>query len=171
MNTTIASGAATRALTASLLLGALCLVAWLAWGAPATDDGTEQEVWLGDERFRVELATTPASRQLGLMHRPPLARDRGMLFVFPDERPRSFWMKNVTFPIDILYLDTDWHVVDVHDSVPPCRSDPCPGYPSRQPARYALELPAGTAARLSLKPGTGLEPAVPAGRETEKAPN
>ncbi|MFW6021690.1 MAG: DUF192 domain-containing protein [Guyparkeria sp.] len=171
MNITIAPGVATRALSISLLLGALSLVAWLARGAPATDDGAERMIRLGDERFRVELATTPASHQLGLMHRPPLAQDRGMLFVFPDERPRSFWMKNVTFPIDILYLDTDWHVVDVHDSVPPCRSDPCPGYPSRQPTRYVLELPAGTAERLSLKPGTGLDPAVPAGSETGKAPN
>ena len=154
-----------RPLTTTLLLGALLLIAWLAWGAPAADDGALRVMWLGGERFEIELATTPSSRRRGLMHRPPLADDQGMLFVYPDEAPRSFWMKNVSFAIDILYLDADWRVVDRHVAVPPCRQDPCPGYPSHGPARYVLELPAGTADRLALEPGTPLEP------PTKKAPD
>ncbi|MFI9654484.1 DUF192 domain-containing protein [Guyparkeria sp. GHLCS8-2] len=161
---------ASRPLTTALLLGALLLVAWLAWGNPLPDDGAQRVMWLGDERFRIELATTPSSRLRGLMHRPPLTSNEGMLFIYPDEAPRSFWMKNVSFAIDILYLDVDWRLVHLHAAVPPCRSDPCPGYPSQKAARYVLELPAGTASRLSLEPGTRLDPPLPAGVTKKKAP-
>ncbi len=159
-----------RPLTATLLLGALLLIAWLAWGTPSSDDGAQRAMWLGGERFQIELATTPSSRLRGLMHRPPLASNQGMLFIYPDQAPRSFWMKNVSFAIDILYLDTDWRLVHLHEAVPPCRSDPCPGYPSHEAARYVLELPAGTASRLPLEPGTRLHPPLPAGVTKKKAP-
>ncbi len=161
----------TRPLRAAIVLGAALLYAWLAWGAPpSSDDGAQRSLWLGDERFEVELATTPASRKRGLMHRPPLAADRGMLFVYPDEAPRSFWMKNVSFAIDILYLDTNWRIVDRYDSVPPCRRDPCPGYPSAAPTRYVLELPAGTARRLEIKTGDHLDPPADSIGRMKKAP-
>ncbi len=160
-----------RPFTTTLLLGALLLVAWLAWGSPSSDDGTQRVMWLGGERFEIELATTPTSRRRGLMHRPPLADNQGMLFIYPDEAPRSFWMKNVSFAIDILYLDADWRLVQRHESVPPCRRDPCPGYPSHAAARYVLELPAGTASRLSLEPGARVDPPVPVGATKKKAPD
>lgn len=154
---------ALRPLATTLLLGVLLLIAWLAWGSSSSDDGAHRVMWLGGERFQVELATTPASRQRGLMHRPSLGSHQGMLFVYPDEAPRSFWMKNVAFAIDILYLDGDWRLVHRHEAVPPCRRDPCPGYPSHEAAQYVLELPAGTARRLSLEPGRRLDPPVAVG--------
>lgn len=160
-----------RPLATTLLLGALLLVAWLAWGSPSSDDGAQRVMWLGGERFEIELATTPTSRQRGLMHRPPLADDQGMLFIYPDEGPRSFWMKNVSFAIDILYLDADWRLVHRHEAVPPCRRDPCPGYPSHAAARYVLELSAGTADRLSLEPGTRIDPPASVGAPKKKAPD
>ena len=94
-----------------------------------------------------------------------------MLFVYPDEAPRSFWMKNVSFAIDILYLDADWRLIHLHEAVPPCRDDPCPGYPSHDAVRYVLELPAGTARRLSLELGTRIDPPVTAGDPKKKAPD
>ncbi|MFO7809003.1 DUF192 domain-containing protein [Guyparkeria sp.] len=160
-----------RPLVTTLLLGALLLVAWLTWGSPSSDDGTQRVMWLGGERFEIELATTPTSRQRGLMHRPPLAEDQGMLFIYPDEARRSFWMKNVSFAIDILYLDAEWRVIHRHEAVPPCRRDPCPGYPSDAAARYVLELPAGTAGRLSLEAGTRIDPPAPVGAAKKKAPD
>ncbi|MFN2381252.1 MAG: DUF192 domain-containing protein [Guyparkeria sp.] len=170
MSTSIRS-LASRQLTTALLLGALLLIAWLAWGTPSSDDGAQRVMWLGGERFEIELATTPSSRLRGLMHRPSLASNQGMLFIYPDEAPRSFWMKNVSFAIDILYLDADWRLVHRHEAVPPCRSDPCPGYPSHDAARYVLELPAGTASRLSLEPGSRIDPPVATGATKKKAPD
>lgn len=146
-----------------LSLAAALLGGWLAWpaaaaGRPGITDGAQRILWLEGEPFTVELATTAASRSRGLMFREPLAAGQGMLFVFSDEAPRSFWMKNVRFAIDIVYLDADWHIVRVVAQAPSCLHTPCPGYPSRRPARYALELPAGTADRLGLEMGERLPP-------------
>ena len=108
-------------------------------------------VVLHGQQFSVELATDDASRVHGLMMRTTLAADHGMLFVFPDTEPRGFWMKNTLIPLDILYFDTDRRLVSTQLNVPPCKADPCPTYPSSGPARYVLELSAGTATRIGAK--------------------
>ena len=76
-----------------------------------------------------------------------------MLFLFPHEAPRSFWMKNCKFPIDILYFDENLELVSVAENAQPCRTARCPGYPSEGPAMYVLELNAGKSAELGVKPG------------------
>jgi len=147
----------------ALLLGGILLGIWLGWAPTAQPgplealDGETRAMAVGDERFVVELATTPASRQRGLMGRPQLAADRGMLFLYDEPAPRTFWMKNVRFGLDILYLDADWRILHLV-TAPPCVMPPCPEYPSSQPARYVLELPAGSGERLGLAPGQRLEP-------------
>ena len=79
-----------------------------------------------------------------------------MLFIFANEAPRSFWMKNCRFPLDIFYFDADLELVSVAEDTPPCRSARCPGYPSKGPAKYVLELNAGKAEELGAKPGDRL---------------
>lgn len=108
-------------------------------------------VELHGQRFSVELALDDASRQHGLMMRTTLAPDHGMLFVFPYTAPLAFWMKNTLIPLDILYFDTDRRLVSMQLNVPPCKADPCPVYPSDAPARYVLELSAGTARRIGVQ--------------------
>ncbi|MBM3297981.1 MAG: DUF192 domain-containing protein [Candidatus Aminicenantes bacterium] len=98
-----------------------------------------------------ELAVTDAERQLGLMHRARLNSDQGMLFIFEEESPHSFWMKNVRFSIDILWLDRDKRIVHIASRVPPCLKDPCPSYPSPLPALYVLEIECGGAEARRLK--------------------
>ena len=117
----------------------------------------EPEVELKGERFDVELATTPQEQQLGLMFRDNMADDHGMLFVFPDSAPRRFWMKNTRIPLDIFYFDENLRLVSVADDAKPCRVAQCPSYPSAGPARYVLELNAGKAAELAVKPGDELQ--------------
>lgn len=117
--------------------------------APRTDASVE----LHGHRFTAELATTPAQQEHGLMERATLAPDHGMLFVFPDEQPRTFWMKNTLIPLDILFFDAARRLVAIQAEAQPCRADPCPLYPSAVPARYVLELNAGTAARLGIRMG------------------
>src|SRR5690349_13344994 len=113
-------------------------------------------VELHGHRFTTELATDEASREHGLMMRTELAADHSMLFVFPDTQPRWFWMKNTLVPLDILYFDADRKLVSMQLDVPPCEADPCPSYPSDAPARYVLELPAGTARRVGVESGDEL---------------
>ena len=111
---------------------------------------------LKGRRFDIEIVADDESRARGLMFRDSMPADHGMLFLFDDMQPRVFWMKNTHIPLDILYFDQEYKLVSVQQRVPPCRSDPCAQYPSAGPARYVLELNAGTADRLGVKPGDKL---------------
>jgi len=114
-------------------------------------------VELKNKRFTVELAETQEKQALGLMFRDSMPDDHGMLFLFPGESRRSFWMKNTKIPLDIFYFDEDLRLVSVSENTPPCRSRRCPSYPSTGPAKYVLELNAGKAAELAVKPGDEME--------------
>ena len=121
----------------------------------------EPSVVLGGERFRVEIADTQQKQALGLMFRDSMPQDEGMLFIFPNEAPRSFWMKNTRIPLDIMYFDEDLKLVSVAENAQPCRTRRCPNYPSEGPAKYVLELNAGKAAELGLRPGDELQRCLP----------
>jgi len=88
--------------------------------------------------------------------RRSLPANHGMLFVFPRADPQAFWMKNTLIPLDMLYFDSARTLVSMQLNVPPCRTDPCPVYPSESPARYVLELAGGTARRIGAQPGDEL---------------
>lgn len=108
---------------------------------------------LHGQHFSLELATTPAEQEYGLMNRTSMAADHGMLFVFKHTAPRTFWMKNTLIPLDMLFFDADHKLVAIQTDALPCKADPCQLYPSGVPARYVLELNAGTAARLGIRKG------------------
>jgi uncharacterized membrane protein (UPF0127 family) len=96
-------------------------------------------VIFGTDTVFAEVARTPAERERGLMHRESLPEGRGMLFVFPDVRIRSFWMKDTLIPLDIAYLDENLRVADIQ-GMDPGDLDP---RPSAEPAMFALEVPQG----------------------------
>ena len=98
-----------------------------------------------------ELVNTEADRQRGLMFREGINPDQGMLFVFEKEDIHAFWMKNMKFPIDILWLDKNKRIVHIEKNVPPCSEEPCPSYPPGLPAVYVLELKAGSVQGHGLK--------------------
>jgi uncharacterized membrane protein (UPF0127 family) len=98
-----------------------------------------------------ELAVTDEQRQQGLMFREKISEDQGMLFLFEEEAIHAFWMKNMKFPIDILWLDGQKKIVHIESSVPPCTADPCPSYIPQAPASYVLELKAGAAQKHGLR--------------------
>jgi len=106
-----------------------------------------------DSCFQVELARNAEERAQGLMNRPRLDQDAGMLFIFPQKKFYSFWMKNTLIPLDIVWLDENKRVVDVSRQAQPCRQDPCPLITSRQPAQFVLEINAGLADKNGLKVG------------------
>lgn len=110
-------------------------------------------VEIGGRHFSVEIADTPEKQALGLMYRDEMPADHGMLFVFPDEAPRTFWMKNTRIPLDIMYFDKNLRMVGASMNTPPCRTSRCPSYPSIAAAMYVLELNAGIASELGVGPG------------------
>ncbi len=89
----------------------------------------------------VEIADDDYEQARGLMYRTALAEDRGMLFVFPDEEERSFWMRNTLIPLSVAFMDSEGRIVDIED-MKPLDDDP-PHYVSAEPARYALEVNKG----------------------------
>jgi len=98
----------------------------------------------------VELALTNPQRTQGLMNRTHLDEDAGMLFIFPDDDTRRFWMHDTLIPLDIIFLEKDGTVINVADAKPGVEQ---PGYQSDRAARMVLELNAGWCQRHGLKPG------------------
>lgn len=134
------------------------LLATLFFGLSLTANAQMQPwVKLKGQHINVELALTDAARMRGLMFREHMEANHGMLFVFEQETPQAFWMKNTKIPLDMLYFDHDGKLVALHERVPPCTADPCPAYPSNVPALYVLELNGGEAAKLGVKPGETME--------------
>ncbi|NNK97809.1 MAG: DUF192 domain-containing protein, partial [Xanthomonadales bacterium] len=101
----------------------ICVMMLTACTACASDN---PRVVLGGKTFAVELATTSEKQALGLMFRDSMPVDEGMLFIFPNEAPRSFWMKNTRIPLDIMYFDKNLKMVSLSANTPPCRVSRCP---------------------------------------------
>ncbi len=94
-----------------------------------------------DVRVQVEVADDMDEMQKGLMGRTTLAEDAGMLFVYPEERELSFWMKDTLIPLSIAFMDAEGRIVDIRDMK--ALDDKPPHYTSAEPARYALEVNEG----------------------------
>jgi uncharacterized membrane protein (UPF0127 family) len=107
----------------------------------------------GSARFRVDIADTPESRARGLMFVEDMPPTAGMLFVFPEERMRSFWMRNTLIPLDILYFDAAGVWVSAQENAVP-RDET--SLPSEGPAQYVLEINGGLVERFGMGPGTEL---------------
>jgi uncharacterized membrane protein (UPF0127 family) len=108
----------------------------------------------GEHRFMVEVADTEEERTRGLMFRESLAADRGMLFKFPDERERSFWMRNTYIALDIVYIDATGSIVSIARDTVPFSEASIPSYGA---AKGVLEVNAGTADRLGWQAGDRVE--------------
>jgi uncharacterized membrane protein (UPF0127 family) len=104
--------------------------------------------------IHLELAVTQEEIGQGLMFRASLPENRGMLFLFPEPRLATFWMKDTWVPLDMVFLDGAGTVVNVAADAEPCPSEPCPRYRSEAPVTAVLELLAGSAARHGVESGT-----------------
>ena len=108
----------------------------------------------GRHTFQVELADNDASRAQGLMYRRSLAPDRGMLFDFKRVEPISMWMQNTYVSLDMLFIRPDGTIARVATNAEPLSTRTIP---SGEPVLAVLEVVAGTAARLGIKPGDKVE--------------
>lgn len=110
-------------------------------------------LFIGSNKFIVEVADSEEARIRGLMFRESIPDNYGMLFVFDEEDIRSFWMKNTLIYLDIIYLNKNKRIVDMYINVAPCKKDPCKNYISAKPAKYVLELKGNRVKDLNLKKG------------------
>ncbi|MBU7581965.1 MAG: DUF192 domain-containing protein [Nostoc sp. TH1S01] len=106
--------------------------------------------------IELEVAVTPEEQAKGLMNRPALPNNRGMLFKFPSAQPVQFWMKNVPVPLDMVFLQNGV-VKYIQPSAPPCPNEPCATYGPNIPIDTVIELRAGRAKELQLKVGDSVK--------------
>lgn len=108
-----------------------------------------------DQVIQLEVAQTSEQQEIGLMNRPPLPADRGMLFPFEPPRPVMFWMKNTPSPLDMVFL-LNGEVKAIAADARPCAANPCPTYGSNDAVNQVIELRSGRAEELGLKVGDRL---------------
>lgn len=109
-----------------------------------------------DKCVEVEIAKTSKERTRGLMFRDNLPEGKGMLFVFSSEGYKSIWMKNVRFPIDVIWIGKDDKIVHIESAVPPCKTEKCPTYPPSEKAFYILEVNANYTLENNIEVGMNM---------------
>jgi hypothetical protein len=155
-------------LVAGILLSTMAVAGCGASSAASPTSGAGLQtarLSVGGHKLSVELAVTPAERQHGLSDRDALAEDAGMLFDMGQVGTPDFWMKDMRFPLDMVWIDARKHVAGVTADV-----QPQPGAPDsalklyRSPAaiRYVLELNAGAAKKLGFTTGASVDFTLPA---------
>lgn len=129
---------------------------------PAFEAGTV-DMTIGSKSYRLAIADTPQSQAYGLMNRTSMPEDRGMIFVFPDEQERGFYMKNTLIPLDLIYLNAAGRVVKILPMQPQEKDEKgeLRTFYSEAPMRYAIELNLGQAKAAGVKVGDTLD--IPAG--------
>jgi uncharacterized membrane protein (UPF0127 family) len=108
-------------------------------------------------RLVTDIASTGEQRSKGLAVKDDLKENEAMLFVFSKENEYGFWMKDMEFPIDIIWLDSDRKVVHIEHSLEPCGPDSCPVYEPNAEALYVLETVAGFSEQYDVVRGTLVE--------------
>jgi uncharacterized membrane protein (UPF0127 family) len=132
---------------------AIIVVMWGMLAAASRAEGPETLQIVtssGTHEFHVEIAKDDATRARGLMNRPFLPADRGMLFEFDREAPVSFWMKNTYIPLDMIFISRAGVVTNIVEKAEPLSERVIPSGP---PCMAVLELNGGAAASIGLKVG------------------
>jgi hypothetical protein len=122
----------------------------------------------GPVAFRVELALTPEEQARGLMFRPSLPREAGMLFVYDPPRKARFWMKNTMIPLDMVFIDDAGQVANIAERTVPYSLS---SHASDGAVRAVLEIGGGLSAVHGFEPGTqAIHPAFEAAPEAHRCP-
>jgi uncharacterized membrane protein (UPF0127 family) len=137
--------------TQSLFFALFLTISGLTVGCAASLPKVDLRV--GKEIFHVELATTTAEREKGLMFRRKMDENAGMLFVFAHELPRVFWMKNTYLPLSIAFANSDGVIKKILDMTPFSLAPRSSEYS----VKYALEVNQGAFARAGIHVGDKID--------------
>lgn len=114
------------------------------------------EVRVGNAIFEAEIVDQPLSWQRGLSGRDQLVENRGMLFIFPDRQIRNFWMKDMRFSIDIIWISEN-EIIGLVQNARPESAEPYTIFTSPEPVDKVLEINAEMAQKLGIKIGDRVE--------------
>ncbi len=110
-------------------------------------------VYFDDVKVSVEVAESQDEITKGLMYREELGENEGMLFIFQDEKERTFWMKNMLIPLDMIFLDSEKNIVQIVKNAEPCTESLCPLYSSQFLSKYVIEVNSGFADKPNIQVG------------------
>lgn len=114
---------------------------------------SNKEVCINDVCVQAEIADSDASRAKGLMFRNSLGEKAGMLFIL-GQGGNDFWMKNMRFPLDLIWIDGKKKIIDIKENLLPCEGDDCPLFgPAQGQSEYVLEVNSGFAKENEVKVG------------------
>lgn len=130
----------------------LIFIFFLNYLSRASGQETFNTACVKDICVQAEVVDTDVARERGLMFRENIPEGRGMLFVFAAEGRHGFWMKNMKFPIDIIWIDKKKRVVDIKPNLSPCQ-DVCEIFEPHAKALYALEVETGFCRRNKIEIG------------------
>jgi len=108
-------------------------------------------------KIHVEFAKTAQELETGLMNRDSLEANSGMFFIFSDEKPRSFWMKDTLIPLDMIFISSNGRVNEIITQEPCPENGTCQVYESKTPAQYVLEINAGQVEKWNMATGDIVE--------------
>ena len=136
--------------------GAALLLALAAGTASAEcrDDRVTVAGGFGQASFQVRVADSPGERAQGLMNVPAMPTMEGMLFVYEEPGPASFWMENTLIPLDMLFADASGTITAIHEDAVPLDRTPIPG---GEGVQFVLEVNGGLAERLGLAVGDRMQ--------------
>lgn len=117
----------------------------------------EIQVCFQNHCFDVELAISTKEKEKGLMFKERLDFDKGMLFVYEEEKEYSFWMKNVFIPLDIIWINKKNDVVFISKNTQPCKESFCQSISPDKNAKYILEINAGLSEEIGLVVGDRID--------------
>jgi uncharacterized membrane protein (UPF0127 family) len=111
-------------------------------------------VTVGGVNLITSLSTTPDAQSKGLAIRDSLNENEGMLFIFETPQKYSFWMKDMKFPIDIIWINQDGKIVHIEKNLPPCVFLlPCPSYAPKDDSLYVLEVVSNFTNKFNINVG------------------
>jgi uncharacterized protein len=105
-----------------------------------------------NQKIFLNVADTPEKKIQGLMYIDKISEDQGMVFLFKNTDYKTFWMKNMKIPLDIVFISND-KIAKIYKEVPVCEKDPCPIYGSKYKVDTVLELKNGFCDKYNAKTG------------------
>jgi len=109
-----------------------------------------QQFMINGAIYQLEIAQTRQQLQFGLMGRTSIAKNKGMLFVFPQFRRHGIWMKNMVIPLTVAWLDKQLNIIAVKKLIP-CQSKECPVAKPPISSAYVVELNANSQLNIGDK--------------------
>ncbi len=129
----------------------------MGWATPSNNAYRQVNITVNGVELLADIAATSDQKSMGLGVKDTLNDNEAMLFLFKTESKHTFWMKDMKFQIDIIWLDADKEVVHIEHSLEPCMPDSCPTYTPNDDSLYVLETVAGFAQKYNVTEGTPVE--------------